>query len=284
MLRRLPLRPIVLIDDDQDEIFITSWRLKKAGIDNPRLVFTKPEEVALFFEQAAHCDEELPLLVLCDVKLPGIRGYELVAAAKHHKCLRAVPIWMLSNSSFPADIAQAEAAGADGYLVKPLSLTALRTILEGGLPAQDADCHAFTRKAPPLVQSIQGGMEVAVSDVPALRRMMINRGVVVAEVDRNLRYLWVDNPHPDFDPALVVGKRDDELIAADDAAELMSLKRGVLERGKHASRALRFRRSDGWHCYAVSAYPIRSTEGDIQGVITLGVDSTYCELPAGATA
>jgi CheY-like chemotaxis protein len=280
---RTRLRPIVLIDDDQDETFITAWRLRKAGIENPQIVFTTPEEALRFFQQAANCETELPALVLCDVKLPGIRGHELIASAKLQKCLRAVPLWMLSNSSFHIDIAHAKTAGADGFLVKPLSLTIVHTILEGMEPAEDRHCYVFRRETPPVVRSVQGRLEVAVEDVPLLRRTMARRGTVVAEVDRDLRYVWIDNPHSDFDPALVVGKRDDELIASDEAAEIMAIKRQVIEDGRHASHVLTFRRSDGWHCYRMSAYPIRSRDGVVEGVITRGVDWSDSEQTSEST-
>ena len=277
--RRSSLRPIVLIDDDQDELFITSWRLNKAGIENPRMVFTTPEEALLYFQSAARCETELPALVLCDVKLPGIRGYDLAAAAKLQKCLRAVPFWMLSNSSFPQDIAQSKAAGADGFLVKPLSATLLETILEGREPLQNLECYVF-RRNPFVLQSPEGKTEVAAEDVPTLRRTMGKRRAVVAEVDRDLRYVWIENPHADFDPEDVVGKRDDELVNADDAAEIMSVKRDVLERGKYISHVLRFRRSNGWRCYTISAYPIRKPDGAVGGVITYAVDGNDSEATA----
>lgn len=62
------------------------------------------------------------------------------------------------------------------------------------------------------------------ANVAGVRRALATLGAVVAEVDRELRYLWIDNPHPDFDSGALIGKRDDELIAALDAADIMSLK------------------------------------------------------------
>jgi CheY-like chemotaxis protein len=266
-------RPVILIDDEEDEIFVTTWRLKKAGIENPLIAISTPQAAIDYVAQVTLCETGLPALVLCDIKLPGMRGYELVAAMRHFKCLRVLPIWMLSNSSSPADIAQSEAAGASGYLVKPVSLPALRTILEGGAPVQDAQCCYFTGSAPPVLKSVNGMMEVAVADVPALRRTVQQHGLIVAEVDRDLRYVWIDSPHPDFNSASVLGRRDDELIGAEDAAEIMAIKRSVLQRGQHARHALRFQRSDGPHCYALYSYPIRGADGEVSGVLTLGLDA-----------
>jgi hypothetical protein len=66
---------------------------------------------------------------------------------------------------------------------------------------------------------IPGGMkELERGNVAGVRASLSKLGAVVAEVDRELRYVWIDNPHPDFDPSRAAGKRDDELIASAEAA------------------------------------------------------------------
>lgn len=49
---------------------------------------------------------------------------------------------------------------------------------------------------------------IAKENVAAVRKALQALGLVVAEVDRNLRDVWIDNPHPDFDPRTVIGKRE----------------------------------------------------------------------------
>lgn len=115
--------------------------------------------------------------------------------------------------------------------------------------------------------------EVTRSDVQALRKTMRKLGVLIAEVDRELRYVWIDNPHPDFDAAKVIGKRDDELISKADATELMELKRVVLRSEEPLSRTICFKRSDGLRRYNVSAYPVRGAKGKIEGVISFAFET-----------
>jgi hypothetical protein len=121
--------------------------------------------------------------------------------------------------------------------------------------------------------------EIVRSDIPSLRRAMRKLGVVVAEVDRDLRYVWIDNPHPDFDPATVVGRRDDELIPAAEAAEIMAVKRSVWQRKAPLSQVLVFKRSDGSRHYSFRAYPIRDARGRIDGILTLGFDDSPPKRP-----
>ncbi len=100
-------------------------------------------------------------------------------------------------------------------------------------------------------------------------------GVVVAEVDPQLRYVWIDNPHPDFDSTAVVGKRDDELISQKEAREFMQMKRDALKRMSRVSRLIGFKRSDGDRHYQLTAYPIVSdADGKMVGVLTVGFDTT----------
>jgi two-component system CheB/CheR fusion protein len=61
---------------------------------------------------------------------------------------------------------------------------------------------------------------------------VINRSpIVVWNQDTDLRYTWVHNPHPGFDPKEVVGKRDEDLLPPNEAAILKKIKQKVLDTG-----------------------------------------------------
>lgn len=121
--------------------------------------------------------------------------------------------------------------------------------------------------------------ELERSSVAGVRKALSTLGAVVAEVDRELRYVWIDNPHPDFNPKAAVGKRDDELISRGDAEEIMALKQDAFRARVPMSRTLAFKRSDGLRCYSVFAYPIREPSGRIDAILTVGFDVPA--LPAG---
>jgi len=114
--------------------------------------------------------------------------------------------------------------------------------------------------------------DVERSNVPGIRKALGELGAVVAEVDRQLRYVWIDNPHPDFDPEAVIGKRDDELISRADAEEIMALKRDTFTRQEPVSRILAFQRTDGTRHYSLFAYPIRGSSGKVDAILTVGFD------------
>lgn len=77
-------------------------------------------------------------------------------------------------------------------------------------------------------------------DIETLRLKFKTLGVIVAEVDKELRYKWIENPHLDFDPNEVIGKRDDELIPAKEAEGIISFKMKVFETGKAQVATLLF--------------------------------------------
>jgi hypothetical protein len=124
--------------------------------------------------------------------------------------------------------------------------------------------------------------EIERTNVPGVRQALGALGAVVAEVDRELRYLWIDNPHPDFDARSVVGKRDEELIGAAEAQQLMSVKRETFERQVPVARVLSFKRSDGLRNYSLFAYPIREDGGDVRGILTVAFDTPAPERTAGS--
>lgn len=66
-------------------------------------------------------------LLFCDVTMPGsANGFELTKAIKRDRSLRDIPLIMLTSKSSPLDLLRGALAGCNSYLVKPVSLRALR--------------------------------------------------------------------------------------------------------------------------------------------------------------
>lgn len=114
--------------------------------------------------------------------------------------------------------------------------------------------------------------EIRRTDLEDLKKTLAALGAVVAEVDRQLRYVWIANPHPDFSDVDVLGKRDDELIAQDSAKTLMALKKRTFDERRALSHVLQFHRTDGERTYSLFAYPIVEEGGEVRGILTVGFD------------
>jgi two-component system cell cycle sensor histidine kinase/response regulator CckA len=112
-------------------------------------------------------------------------------------------------------------------------------------------------------------------EIAELLRFALDRSpVVVFEQDRDLRYTRIFNPHPQFDPEQVLGRRDDELLPADDAARLAELKRQVLATGEPAREIVRTTMADGARFHDLTVEPRRGDDGAVVGIVGVAVDVT----------
>jgi PAS domain S-box-containing protein len=106
------------------------------------------------------------------------------------------------------------------------------------------------------------------------RLALKNAPIVFARVDSALRYEWIYNPHPDFDPAALLGKRGDEVDAGPGIDALVALKQDVLVQGVQMRQEITFTRSDGMRTYDVTATPIKDEAGQVTHIITASLDIT----------
>ena len=108
-----------------------------------------------------------------------------------------------------------------------------------------------------------------------LRVAIESSGIIVAAVDKELRYIWFYDPRHDFHASASVGKRDDELPDMQNAVELMEVKRKVFATGESVHRDLTVKLSSGsFRVYELIAKPLRNAGGEMIGVITVARDNT----------
>lgn len=106
--------------------------------------------------------------------------------------------------------------------------------------------------------------------------------IVFAQVDTDLRYEWIFNPHTDFSPGSVRGKRDDELSDSPGTQALMSLKRRALKEAIQCRERITFDVSDGLRTYEIVATPLKDSNGKVTGLITASLDITEQQAVASA--
>jgi len=71
-----------------------------------------------------------PHLILLDVGLPGISGFDILHKLRQHPRLGSIPVIMLTARSSPEDVLQGMKSGADGYVSKPFQFDALTAAIE----------------------------------------------------------------------------------------------------------------------------------------------------------
>ncbi len=86
--------------------------------------------VALNGEDALEIiDEDKPDLILLDIIMPGIDGFEVCKRVKENDTSSNIPVIFLSGNSSDADIEKGNKLGAQGFLSKPIDLEKLKEIV-----------------------------------------------------------------------------------------------------------------------------------------------------------
>lgn len=150
-------RCVLLVDDDPDERFITRQAWAQAGIAPPlREADGGDAAIAYLSGSGEYADRARfpsPLLVLLDVKMPGVTGFAVLSWIRASEDFARLPVIMLTASTSPQDVDEAYRRGANSFLVKPSSLEELVAMLR----ALDRYWFAFNEfpfpNAPPRPRS-----------------------------------------------------------------------------------------------------------------------------------
>jgi two-component system cell cycle response regulator DivK len=86
-------------------------------------------------EGVALAARHVPDLILMDIQLPGIDGYEATRRIKAQPALRDIPLIAVTSYALSGDDAKALAAGCDGYVTKPFSPRSLLRVIREHLTA-----------------------------------------------------------------------------------------------------------------------------------------------------
>jgi len=105
----------ILIVEDEDDIFELLNAIFSNSVDY-EVLWAKDGHEALKIAQV-----ENPAIILLDVQLPGLSGYEVCRLIKSNPALSNVRILMLSGMTQYQDCQKAQEAGADDYVTKPFS-------------------------------------------------------------------------------------------------------------------------------------------------------------------
>jgi CheY-like chemotaxis protein len=125
---------ILLVEDEPDSVFFFKHVAEKVGLTNPLRVAKDGRGALDYLEGAGECADRqkhpLPGLVILDLKLPRVTGFEVLEQIRQRPETRHLIVLILTSSASDADIAKAYGLGANAYLVKPLKLEDLQATVE----------------------------------------------------------------------------------------------------------------------------------------------------------
>jgi CheY-like chemotaxis protein len=114
---------ILLVEDNEDDVFILQNAFKKAGIINPMFVAEDGRRALDYLEGrgkfADRAQFPLPALVLLDLNLPQIHGLDVLKSVRANPALPPLLVVVLTSSDQEPDIDRAYRLGASSYLTKP---------------------------------------------------------------------------------------------------------------------------------------------------------------------
>jgi CheY-like chemotaxis protein len=123
---------ILHVDDDANDVLLFKHACRKGGVAaNVQTVCDGEEAVAYlqgneqFSDRAEH---PLPDLILLDLKMPRLNGFDVLHWLRQEAHFRRVPVVVLTSSNRDADVKRAYELGANSYLIKPVGLEALMEV------------------------------------------------------------------------------------------------------------------------------------------------------------
>jgi CheY-like chemotaxis protein len=116
---------ILLVEDNRMDVELTLDAFREMRLMNPvHVASTGQEALDYLFGRGQYADREtypLPRLILLDLKLPGIDGFEVLRQIKAAPVLKRLPVIILTSSKEDGDRILSYDSGANSYLVKPVS-------------------------------------------------------------------------------------------------------------------------------------------------------------------
>ena len=117
-------RPILLVEDNPDDVELTTLALAEAKIRNPVVVARNGvEALEYLLGTGAHAGRdaaEQPVVVFLDIKLPLLSGIDVLRRMRQEERTKRTPVVMLTSSKEQVDIAATYELGANSYVQKPV--------------------------------------------------------------------------------------------------------------------------------------------------------------------
>lgn len=125
---------ILLVEDNEDDVFLMQRALKKAGISNPVRVAEDGQQAIDYLagvgKYSNRFEYPYPGVVFLDLKLPEKTGFDVLEWLQGRSDLPRPTVVVLSSSNSPRDIDRVKELGAASYAIKPPEMGLFRQITE----------------------------------------------------------------------------------------------------------------------------------------------------------
>ena len=123
---------ILLSEDDEGHARLIKNNIRRAGINNEIIVFRDGKETLNFLYREGtgpHREEGVSYLLLLDLYMPVVDGFEVLKKLKKDSDLSNIPIVILSISDDPKQIEHCYEIGCSKYVIKPVDYNSFRNVI-----------------------------------------------------------------------------------------------------------------------------------------------------------
>lgn len=129
-------KKILLVEDNTNDVLLTLRALQRADILNEVVVARDGAEALDYLtsqgQYVGRNPEELPVVVLLDLKMPRMGGLEFLEKIRNINSLKFLPVVILTSSNEDRDVCESYNLGANSYIQKPVDfdrfVQAIRTL------------------------------------------------------------------------------------------------------------------------------------------------------------
>jgi len=125
---------ILLVEDNPEDAELTLRELRKTKTVIHILVVNDGAEALDFFNASGKYInrniDDVPKLVILDLKLPKVNGFEVLRIVKSNERTKSIPVVVLTSSLEESDTISSYKLGASSFIVKPLDFTKFSTTVQ----------------------------------------------------------------------------------------------------------------------------------------------------------
>ncbi|UII29296.1 response regulator [Fulvivirga maritima] len=110
----------VIVEDNRDDLELILDGIKKVDTSYEVTILRDGREAEHFVDDVMEGKQEVPKMMLLDLKLPMLSGLEILEKVKSSEVTKSIPVVIFTSSQAQSDITKAYELGANAFIVKPI--------------------------------------------------------------------------------------------------------------------------------------------------------------------